>query len=481
MRWFIPLFLPLLLLAACDGQRPPNFRESGELVVLTREGPTTYVRDDGGGASGFEHDLVTLFAEDLGLKVRFVLAPHDGKIASKLKSGKAHFGAAWLTTPTDPALIAGPSFFSSSNVIAQNEGTLPVETPDDLNGKSVRVLSGSRQANVLRELIKQFPEIQVSERKAGTELELLERVAELRGESALVDSAVLDIAYNYYPQLQYALTLGTETPIVWIFPATGDPELLQRANSFVERIRADGTLARLTDRYFGHVERLKPADIVRFIERIRTVLPSYRSFFQAAQVNTGIDWRLLAALAYQESQWDPLATSPTGVRGMMMLTEDTADHLRVSNRLDARQSIRAGSQYFSDLRDSLPESTPEPDRTWMAIAAYNLGMGHFNGARHIAQSLKKDPDSWYEMKGVLPLLARPEYYERLKSGRARGGEAVITAENVRIYYDILNRHETAYHPYAESSKGNDNAGSGTTTTSNNSHPATSNTGITKQR
>lgn len=478
MRSSISLFLSLLLLAACGDQPPPNLNESGELVVLTREGPTTYARDDKGAESGFEHDLVTLFAEELGFKVRFVLVPHDGKIVKNLKSGKAHFGAAWLTTPADPALIAGPSFFSSSNVIAQNEGTLPVETPDDLNGKSVQVLSGSRQASVLRELVKQFPEIQVSERKTGTELELLERVAELRGESALVDSAVLDIAYNYYPQLQYALTLGTDTPIVWVFPAAGDPELLQRANSFIERIRGDGTLARLTDRYFGHVERLKQADIVRFVERIRTALPPYRNFFQAAQVSTGIDWRLLAALAYQESQWDPLATSPTGVRGMMMLTEDTADHLRVSNRLDARQSIRAGSQYFSDLRDGLPESVPEPDRTWMAVAAYNLGMGHFNGARHIAQGLKKDPDSWYEMKAVLPLLARPEYYERLKSGRARGGEAVITAENVRIYYDILNRYEAPYHPYAESSRGNENTGTGS---ANNPDPATGGTGVKIRR
>jgi membrane-bound lytic murein transglycosylase F len=219
-------------------------------------------------------------------------------------------------------------------------------------------------------------------------------------------------------------------------------------------MRAEGTLARLTDRYFGHVERLNPADVIRFVERSRSVLPQYRQHFHAAQASTGIDWRLLAALAYQESHWDPLATSPTGVRGMMMLTEDTADHLRVSNRLDAKQSIRAGSQYFSDLRDSLPESVPEPDRTWMAIAAYNLGMGHFNGARHIAQSLKKDPESWYEMKMVLPLLARPEYYERLKSGRARGGEAVITAENVRMYYDILSRYEAPYRPFSESSMGN---------------------------
>jgi membrane-bound lytic murein transglycosylase F len=188
---------------------------------------------------------------------------------------------------------------------------------------------------------------------------------------------------------------------------------------------------------------------VRFIERARSILPQYRKMFQAAQASTGIDWRLLAALAYQESQWDPLATSPTGVRGMMMLTEDTADHLRVSNRLDANLSIRAGAQYLSDLRDLLPASVKEPDRLWLALAAYNVGMGHLNGARGIAQGLKANPDSWYEMKKVLPLLARPEYYNRLKSGKARGGEAVIMVENIRIYADILNRYEAPHRPPEE--------------------------------
>lgn len=108
---------------------------------------------------------------------------------------------------------------------------------------------------------------------------------------------------------------------------------------------------------------------------MHSVLPQYRPLFHDAQVITGIDWRMLAALAYQESQWEPLATSPTGVRGMMMLTEET-DHLGVNNRLDPAQSIRAGAQYLSELRDALPESIDEPDRTWMALAAYNLGMGH---------------------------------------------------------------------------------------------------------
>jgi membrane-bound lytic murein transglycosylase F len=88
----------------------------------------------------------------------------------------------------------------------------------------------------------------------------------------------------------------------------------------------------------------------------------------------------------------------------------------------------------------------------MALAAYNLGLGHLNGARAIAPSTGANPDQWFEIKKVLPLLARPQYYARLKSGRARGGEAVILVENVRIYYDILQRYTAAYVPLAAPAK-----------------------------
>ncbi|MDP2808881.1 MAG: transglycosylase SLT domain-containing protein [Rhodocyclaceae bacterium] len=230
---------------------------------------------------------------------------------------------------------------------------------------------------------------------------------------------------------------------VWAFHAE-DVLLHGKAVAFIERIRRDGTLTRLGDRYYGHSNRIHPLDTLRFLEHVRTRLRNFRHEFQQAQEITGIDWRLLAALAYQESNWDPLATSPTNVRGMMMLTEDTADRLKVTNRLDAKQSIRAGAGYLASLRDELPDSVKEPDRTWMALAAYNLGMGHLNGARAIAGMVKRDPDIWYEMKHVLPLLSQPQYYERLKSGRGRGGEAVILVENVRTYHDILSRFEPAY-------------------------------------
>lgn len=445
MRWLFYFFLALSIVA-CGERSAPSVHATKELVVLTRTGPTSYSNDDTLGAVGFDHDLIQLFAKDMGLKVRFVMAASDADIYRRLINNEAHIAAAWLTPIDDPEIRSSSAYFQSSNILVTHEASLPINEIDQLAERTVHVVAGSRQATALREVQGQAPKLLIVDDTQRNELDLLESVATQRFEAALVDSAVFDIAGNYYPELQSSLTIGPARPIAWQFAPGSDPELLIKAEAFLTDIQKSGTMAHLKDRYFGHIERLNQADSVHFIERVRSTLPRYRAMFQAAQASTGIDWRLLAALAYQESQWDPLATSPTGVRGMMMLTEETADHLRVSNRLDANLSIRAGARYLSDLRDMLPDSVKEPDRLWLALAAYNLGMGHLNGARGIAQGLKANPDSWYEMKKVLPLMARPQYYKRLKSGKARGGEAVIMVENIRIYADILNRYEAPHRP-----------------------------------
>jgi len=434
------------MLAACQESKVPPAHDLKELVVLTRKGPTTYSVDETLGAVGFDHDLAQLFAQELGVKARFVVAASDTDIYQRLKKGEAHLAAAWQIPIKDPAIRSGSPYLQSQNILVTHEASLPIADISGLAGKTVHVVAGSRQATALHEIQEKVPTLMVAEETQRGELDLLQEVATRHFEATLVNNAVFDLGANYYPELQGSLEIGPIRPISWLFPANSDRQLLERAESFIARATQDGTIERLRDRYFGHVERLEQADVVRFLEQIRTVLPQYRSMFQSAQASSGIDWRLLAALAYQESQWDPLATSPTGVRGMMMLTEETADHLGVGNRLDAQVSIRAGSQYLGDLRDTLPTGIKEPDRLWLALAAYNLGMGHLNGARVIAKGLKANPDSWYEMKKVLPLLIRPQYYNRLKSGKARGGEAVIMVENIRIYADILNRYELPHRP-----------------------------------
>ncbi len=444
MRFILLVFA--VCMAGCGEKPPQALATAKELVILTRPGSTTYTPDDGNGASGFDYDLACMLAQDLGLKYRIVVADNDADIMRRLKDGEAHLAAAWQIPVDDPELKASVPYYHSHNVLVTPEASLPLTAIKQLAGKTVHVVAGSRQEAALREIAKKVPDLIIAAEDRHNELDLMEGVAARRFDATLVNNAEFDIGSNYYPELQDSLVIGEERPIVWLFAPGVEPGLIAKANAFLERIQKSGEMDRLKDRYFGHVDRLTQADSVRFIERIHTVLPLYRPLFHAAQTSTGIDWRLLAALAYQESQWDPLATSPTGVRGLMMLTEDTADLLRVSNRLDPAQSIRAGAQYLNDLRDALPPSVREPDRLWLALAAYNLGMGHLNAARYLATTQKANPDSWYEMKKILPLLARPQYYNRLKSGKGRGGEAVIMAENVRIYSDILNRHERPYRP-----------------------------------
>jgi len=252
------------------------------------------------------------------------------------------------------------------------------------------------------------------------------------------------LARNLHLGFEVAFTLKDPVEIAWLV-ADGNG-LLERLDAFIARLRSDGTLDRLAHRYFGALASVPRPDAGAFLERTRTDLADWRKLFHEGQEASGIDWRLLAAVAYQESKWDPLATSETGVRGMMQLTEETARHLGVTDRLDARASILAAARYLQDLKRRLPARIAEPDRTWLALAAFNIGLGHLESARILAQRQKLDPDLWKDVRQTLPLLARPEYYETLKLGYARGGMPVEFVDRVRGYYDILLRHEKPHAP-----------------------------------
>ena len=445
----IALLFLVVLIAACSESPRTALKNPKELVVLTRPGVITYAIDGTRGTSGFDSDLVRLLAKELGLKLRIVVAKNDADIHKRLKNNEAHLAAAWQVPLDDAQIRTSKPYFQSKNVLVTHEASLPIRKPEQLSNKTVYVVAGSRQEHTLRARQATIPSLNIVALTNRTELDLVEGVAKKYYTSALVDSAVFRIGNNFYPDLQESLEIGEAKPIVWLFAPGASPELIEKVDAFLARMQQDGGMDRMKDRYFGHISRLTQADTGRFIERMNSVLPKYQRFFYSAQLETGIDWRVLAALAYQESQWDPMATSPTGVRGIMMLTEDTADALGVSNRLDPEQSIRAGARYLDNLRNTLPETVNRPDRQWLAMAAYNLGMGHLNAARYIARTKNANPDSWYEMKKILPLLAQPQYYNRLKSGKGRGGEAVIMVENIRVYADILKRYERPYLPMME--------------------------------
>jgi len=457
MHWIkrLPLLALIFFVVGCgDGgsRLPLPTPAQHDLVVLIQPGLLSYSTDDNGNPIGLEYDLAQAFAQELGVGVKFDIA-EPAQLDEKLADEKYHLAAAWLSPGKDPQIQATPPIFLTHDALVQHEASLPLTDKKQLADKTIHVMAGSRQAASLVKLAKEIAGLKVVEVSDGDLLELLEKLGNRRIEYVAIDESFEDIAIQFVPNLRVTLPLSETQPVVWQLGRHPNPELRDKLNAFIERVQHDGTLARLEDRYLGHVRRLTQTDIVKFLGEVETTLPKFRKSFQAAQALTGIDWRLLAAVAYHESNWDPNATSYTNVRGIMMLTEDTADRLQVNNRLDPNESILAGARYINMLKEQLPEEVSEPDRTWLALAAYNIGPGHFSSARTLARQLKADPDSWYDMKRVLPKLAQPKYFSQLKTGRARGGEAVILVENIRSYYDILLRNAPPFAPTPSAAEG----------------------------
>lgn len=212
---------------------------------------------------------------------------------------------------------------------------------------------------------------------------------------------------------------------------------MNEVNAFLDQAKKEGLLQRLKDRYYGHVDVLGYVGAYTFAQHLQQRLPRYESHFKQSGKQLDTDWRLLAAIGYQESLWQPGATSKTGVRGLMMLTNRTAQAMGVSNRLDPKQSIQGGSKYFVQIRSELPESIKEPDRSWFALAAYNIGGAHLEDARKMAEKEGLNPNKWLDVKKMLPRLAQKQWYAKTRYGYARGGETVHFVQNVRRYYDIL--------------------------------------------
>jgi len=457
MRLLLIMLVCGLLLAGC--QKPakplPPVRQSHELVIVTHNGPVTYYVNGDDEFAGFEYDLAKLFArylsKKLGSEVRLkvVVVSNISQIIPALMKNKAHLAAANLSvTRLRQHLVRfGPSYQTvQQRVVYNNEHGKPPATVRDLFGASLVVPAGTSYAERLREISAELPALEWEEAPKVNSEELLQRVAEGTLDYTIADSHLIDMVQNYYPNLGSGFDFGLKDRLAWAFPKNGDAWLYQQSLAFFDRIQKDGTLRNLLDRYYGHSERLNTADVGTFLIKMRTTLPQYLGFFKQAQELTGLDWRLLAAVSYRESHWDRYATSPTNVRGLMMLTEDTADRLGVTDRLDPRQSIIAGARYILTLKETIPARVPEPDRTWLALAAYNIGPAHLEDARTLAARLKLNPDAWADIKKALPLLAKEEYFPSLKYGFARGGAPVIFVETVRTYHKILEKHETQHQP-----------------------------------
>jgi membrane-bound lytic murein transglycosylase F len=252
----------------------------------------------------------------------------------------------------------------------------------------------------------------------------------------MVESHTFSMNRRYYPELVVHFTLGEPQKLAWAI-APQNRHLQREALKWFAMPTTQKHLQGLVDYYFGHLEDFDYVDLARYRRRIFKRLPKYQEHFKEAAEKYGFDWHLVAAQAYQESHWNPRAKSYTGVRGMMMLTQDTAKTLGLKNRMAVKESIFAGTRYLATLHTMVGDDVPEPDRTLMALAAYNLGFGHLQDARQLASQMDKPANTWHGVRAVLPLLQKKKYYRGLPHGYARGSEAVQYVDRIRTYHQVL--------------------------------------------
>jgi membrane-bound lytic murein transglycosylase F len=437
LKW-IPLLLLVLLSAGCERhEHLDRIKARGTLIALSQNAATT-VYEGRDGPTGFEYDLLADFAEYLGVQLHVTYKEGMNELLDAIEGSNGDVAAANLTRLPERELRVdfGPAYYQVEQQLVCRRGRPIPENLNEMNEHFVLVLSGSSYEIRMRELAAQYPDLKWGAIDGFNTQDLLELVWKRQVACTVADSHIVARNQRYYPELQVAFAISEKQDLGWALPK-GSKGLRLALNNWFKNAMQRDFFTQMEERYFSHVEEFDYVDVRRFIRRIDSRLPRYEKIFREAAEKYDLDWQLLAALSYQESHWNPRATSPTGVRGMMMLTLPTARMLKVSNRLDPRASIMGGAKYLSRLRARLPIEITEPDRTWVALAAYNVGNGHIADARKLAMRFNQNPNQWQVLKDVLPLLSDRNYYRSLEFGYARGSEPVQYVQRIRDYHDLM--------------------------------------------
>ena len=435
----LALFLIGLVLSGCrQPTQLERIREGGELIVASRHGPDT-VYPGPHGPAGLEHDLIEGFARAIGVRIRYVFPDNLGRLLDQTATASVHMAAAGLTvTPQRRRWMRfSIPYREISERLVYRMGVRRPRSLEQIPPGALHVVARSSHEETLQALRHKLPSLSWIARPDSGQWQLLNELNRGRIDYIVVDSSVLPRARQVFRYLRPGLKLADTRLLAWAFPPAGDDSLIQAANRYLAQIRDNDTLKKLIDHYEHLVDRLDFVAKRDFQRHIRSRLPALKPLFQRAAAESGIDWRLLAAVGYQESHWNPDAVSPTGVRGIMMLTAATAKQLGIGNRRNPKQSILGGARYLRIVEKKVPDRIPEPHRLRLTLAGYNIGFGHLEDARILTQRQGGNPDRWQDVRQRLPLLNRKRPADTLKHGPADGIQAVEYVENIRNYYELL--------------------------------------------
>lgn len=448
MTWWASTWLPeerparLKAIDVADTfRRQPQLeqvRSRGVLRVATLIEPTLYIPDSY-RPQGLEYDLGNRFAERLGVEVEYHVMPSIEAAYRVLEENRVDLAAAGLQVDPDrqARFRYGPPYLTVSRKLLHAVDRKAPQSLSDLDGESVLLPAGSGTRHWLERQMAADRRLRIDIREPADKVALLQAIREGRAGYAITLSHIALLAHKLSDDLAIGPSVGRPVSLAWAFSRRADPSLYNEARVFFAKIRHDRELKSLVDRHYAQFERLDESLSRRFLNNLETRAAPYLDTFRRAGKRYRIDWRLLAAVGYQESKWQPDAVSHQGAYGLMQITLPTARGLGLSDPGDPTRNIMAGAKYIAQLRDQIPENTAEPDRTYLALAAYNVGIGHLEDALELTRDQGGNPADWPDVRSRLLQLADPSVYRHLRYGYARGSETVNYVENIRAFHDLM--------------------------------------------
>ncbi len=434
-----PALLAWLALSGCNAEPTglAQVRARDELRVGMVNEPTSYYLG-AHGPQGYEYRLARAFADSLNIPLVIVAARDRSDLRELLAEGSIDIAAAELTADESwkRAGLATINYREVEQLVVQRRGHAATRNIAELNGARIVVREGSPQLQLLRELRGSGASYLTWTELPREQADPLDWVNSGDADFAIIDRSEFAFARHLYPEVNVAFSLPDPRPMQWLVRRSAI-DLRDAVNRFFSAAHDSGQLWRLARAAEAEAGEFQYQEARRFQDDIAARLPELRAIFEHAAATQSLDWRLLAAVGYQESHWDNHAVSGDGAAGIMMLTEATAKAMGVADRRNAGQNITGGAAYFAQVLQMVPAHVPEPDRSWLALAAYNVGFGHLEDARILAQMQGKDPDSWSDVRQFLPWLAQERWYRQARRGYARGWEPVRFVDQVRGFLAVL--------------------------------------------
>ncbi|MDT8379641.1 MAG: membrane-bound lytic murein transglycosylase MltF [Desulfotignum sp.] len=445
------IFLNLMILCGCFvylsyllhhknlGPLPGSIeriQKSGVLrLITTRSLNNFYIYKN--RPTGFEYELAREFARYLHVDLN-VVTPGWNNLLVYLDLGKGDFVGAGMTITRerqDKVDFSIP-YMEVQQQIIHHALTFGPKDIQDLAFRTIHVRRDTSYHYRLKEIKASGIDVQyVLHDNMPTE-DLIAMVHDREIKFTIADSNIARLNQRHMPDIRVGIPIQHKESVAWAV-RKDDLEMLQEINRFFLHARQTGKLARIVNKYYGQAEAFDVSEFKTFHKRVQKHLPRYQHIIETESKKFGFDWRLVAAVVYQESRFDPGAKSATHVRGLMQVTQAAAREMGIENRQDPAQSVQAGIKYLKQMYERFEEIEDEYQRLLFALATYNVGYGHVLDAMAIARDKGLNPRVWNSLKKTLPLLSKPEYYKKTKHGYARGWEPVQYVERVLTWYDIL--------------------------------------------